>query len=105
MRRPERSVECSDSEKKMSACADQNHAPSLTCVRLEFHTLEKLTISVSFCKNNKYNGIGQKIICMFIFEAVKNYYYGNVNKKIPVFFLEKRLLANKTKYRDFRFIT
>ena len=25
----------SDSEKKMSACADQNHAPSLTCVRLE----------------------------------------------------------------------
>ena len=31
----ERSVECSDSEKKMSACADQNHAPSLTCVRLE----------------------------------------------------------------------
>ncbi|RHV65319.1 hypothetical protein DXB15_14490 [Roseburia sp. OM02-15] len=36
LRRPERSVECSDSEKKMSACADQNHAPSLTCVRLEF---------------------------------------------------------------------
>ncbi|RHV72134.1 hypothetical protein DXB15_00645 [Roseburia sp. OM02-15] len=35
LRRPERSVECSDSEKKMSACADQNHAPSLTCVRLE----------------------------------------------------------------------
>ena len=35
LRRPERSVECSDSEKKMSACADQNHAPNLTCVRLE----------------------------------------------------------------------
>ena len=35
LRRPERSVECSDFEKKMSACADQNHAPSLTCVRLE----------------------------------------------------------------------
>ena len=35
LRRPERSVECSDSEKKMSACTDQNHAPSLTCVRLE----------------------------------------------------------------------
>ena len=35
LRRPERSVECSDSKKKMSACADQNHAPSLTCVRLE----------------------------------------------------------------------
>ncbi len=32
----ERSVERSDSEKKMSACTDQNHAPSLTCVRLEF---------------------------------------------------------------------
>ena len=28
-------VECSDSEKNMSAFADQNHAPSLTCVRLE----------------------------------------------------------------------
>ena len=26
---------CSDSEKNMSAYADQNHAPSLTCVRLE----------------------------------------------------------------------
>ena len=27
---------CSDSEKNMSAFADQNHAASLTCVRLEF---------------------------------------------------------------------
>ena len=27
---------CSDSEKNMSAYADQNHAPSLTCVRLEY---------------------------------------------------------------------
>ena len=35
LRRPERSVECSDSEKNMSAYADQNHAPSLTCVRLD----------------------------------------------------------------------
>jgi len=26
---------CSDSEKNMSAFADQNHAPSLMCVRLE----------------------------------------------------------------------
>jgi hypothetical protein len=26
---------CSDSEKNMSAFADQNHAPSLTCVQLE----------------------------------------------------------------------
>ena len=26
---------CSDSKKNMSAFADQNHAPSLTCVRLE----------------------------------------------------------------------
>ena len=30
-----RSVECSDSEKNMSACVDQNHALSLMCVRLE----------------------------------------------------------------------
>ena len=29
---------CSDSEKNMSAFADQNHAPSLTCVRLEKKT-------------------------------------------------------------------
>ena len=41
MRRPKRSVECSDSEKNMSAFADQNHAPSLTSVRLES--------SVHFC--------------------------------------------------------
>ena len=35
---------CSDSEKNMSAFADQNHAPSLTCVRLELHiTATKLT--------------------------------------------------------------
>ena len=40
LRRPKRSVECSDSEKKMSACADQNHAPSLTCVRLECSFLQ-----------------------------------------------------------------
>ena len=26
---------CSDTEKSMPAYADQNHAPSLTCVRLE----------------------------------------------------------------------
>jgi len=37
LRRPKRSVECSDSEKNMSAFADQNHAPSLTCVRLELY--------------------------------------------------------------------
>ena len=36
LHRPKRSVECSDSEKNMSAFADQNHAPSLTCVRLEY---------------------------------------------------------------------
>ena len=29
---------CSDSEKNMSAFADQNHAPNLTCVRLEYKT-------------------------------------------------------------------
>ena len=29
-------IMCSDSEKNMSAFADQNHAPSLTCVRLDF---------------------------------------------------------------------
>ncbi len=32
---------CSDSEKNMSAFADQNHAPSLTCVRLEHCFLTK----------------------------------------------------------------
>ena len=39
---------CSDSEKKMSACADQNHAPSLTYVRLETHSVFKLTLVVFF---------------------------------------------------------
>ena len=34
---------CSDSEKNMSAFADQNHAPSLTCVRLEL--IEYLTLN------------------------------------------------------------
>ena len=32
---------CSDSEKNMPAFADQNHAPSLTCVRLEFPAIIK----------------------------------------------------------------
>ena len=41
MRRPKRSVECSDSEKNMSAFADQNHAPSLTCVRLEWIVMQE----------------------------------------------------------------
>ncbi len=39
LRRPKRSVECSDSEKNMSAFADQNHAPSLTCVRLKVFSI------------------------------------------------------------------
>ena len=38
---------CSDSKKNMSAFADQNHAPSLTCVRLE---LRWLSIYVSAAK-------------------------------------------------------
>ena len=45
LRRPKRSVECSDSEMNMSAYADQNHAPSLTCVRLE--SCKKDTFSVN----------------------------------------------------------
>ena len=32
---------CSDSEKNMSAFAEQNHAPSLTCVRLELKDSER----------------------------------------------------------------
>ena len=32
---------CSDSEKNMSAFADQNHAPSFTCVRLELTIIER----------------------------------------------------------------
>ena len=36
---------CSDSEKNMSAFADQNHAPSLTCVRLEF----LISVFLLFC--------------------------------------------------------
>ena len=33
---------CSDSEKNMSAFADQNHAPSLTCARLEISDMIKI---------------------------------------------------------------
>ncbi len=36
LRRPKRSVERSDSVENVSAYADQNHASSLTCVRLEY---------------------------------------------------------------------
>ena len=32
---------CSDSEKNISAFADQNHALSLTCVRLELNIIER----------------------------------------------------------------
>ena len=38
---------CSDSEKNMSAFADQNHAPSLTCVRLEYMIETEPTMSIS----------------------------------------------------------
>ena len=38
---------CSDSEKNMSAFADQNHAPSLTCVRLEYMIETGPTMSIS----------------------------------------------------------
>ncbi len=43
---------CSDSEMIMSDYADQNHAPSLTCVRLESEAIKKsipdlVTLSVS----------------------------------------------------------
>ena len=41
---------CSDSEKNMSAFADQNHAPSLTCVQLEKYLMNKV-------KKNPGNGI------------------------------------------------
>ena len=44
------SVECSDSEKNMSAYADQNHAPSLTCVRLELGKTDKYK-NAGRCKN------------------------------------------------------
>ena len=55
MRRPKRSVECSDSEKNMSAFADQNHAPSLTCVRLE---LKKSGVVVREYPQNSVCGMG-----------------------------------------------
>ena len=43
---------CSDSEKNMSAFADQNHAPSLTCVRLEkYKCVEREDINYE----NKWN--------------------------------------------------
>ena len=50
---------CSDSEKNMSAFADQNHAPSLTCVRLEcmgefnMNDGQKLPVNVSLAQSFK----------------------------------------------------
>ena len=46
---------CSDSEKNMSAFADQNHAPSLTCVRLEF---KKVGVVVREYPQNSVCGMG-----------------------------------------------
>ena len=48
---------CSDSEKNMSAFADQNHAPSLTCVRLELQDsfFRKEIFRVAVSKNNADN--------------------------------------------------
>ena len=52
---------CSDSEKNMSAFADQNHAPSLTCVRLEcmgeFNMNERTDIfNINFYKKERFHG-------------------------------------------------
>ena len=48
---------CSDSEKNMSAFADQNHAPSLTCVRLELQDsfFRKEIFRVAVSKNDADN--------------------------------------------------
>ncbi len=45
---------CSDSEKNMSAFADQNHAPSLTCVQLELYTCNFCTFQLSFVSLNYF---------------------------------------------------
>ena len=46
---------CSDSEKNMSAFADQNHAPSLTCVRLE--NCKKVVYKKNVAKATESNAI------------------------------------------------
>ena len=48
---------CSDSEKNMSAFADQNHAPSLTCLRLELQDsfFRKEIFRVAVSKNDADN--------------------------------------------------
>ena len=62
---------CSDSKKNMSAFADQNHAPSLTCVRLEFNVNKsiigyrntafgKIPEAVFFVQKNEYFGLNYK---------------------------------------------
>ena len=59
---------CSDSEKNMSAFADQNHAPSLTCVRLEgCKNLKNITIkTMKLTKKNvgskAFSGIHAKAV-------------------------------------------
>jgi len=43
---------CSDSEKNMSAFADENHAPSFTCVRLGVTNI--CLKKCKYCKKNVY---------------------------------------------------
>ena len=64
---------CSDSEKNMSAFAEQNHAPSLTCVRLDFvpftrrHRLPRAHIN--------YNKITAMLCTLIHFMNVKKHWY------------------------------
>ena len=52
---------CSDSEKNMSAFADQNHAPSLTCVRLEKAANNKFVlVIITFIKIRRKEEKGMK---------------------------------------------
>ena len=60
---------CSDSEKNMSAFADQNHAPSLTCVRLEYVRVISLkpryaNIGAN-CESTKYEAIRMAFLYVY----------------------------------------
>ena len=71
---------CSDSEKNMSAFADQNHAPSLTCVRLEQWNVKKET-------ELRHNGAWYHISPWGLLWEDENYFTVSVNVHVSRQFL------------------
>ena len=72
---------CSDSEKNMSAFADQNHAPSLTCVRLELEDDEIKESHIALINTDsdrKYQSMCDFLIDNEKSEKIKHFILKNV---------------------------